>query len=119
MGFSVSRHYCMGIMVEENFYLITDKCDMDTDDHCPAPKQHLQNNCCEDEIISLPGINIVKKSSNDARENPLVPDWRLFLLTTIIFKAPLLGYKVSIPIPSPPFTFTERNILIEIQHFLI
>ncbi len=108
----------MGMMVEENYYLALDNCSMDIDDHCKKPGLHIENNCCDDEIISLPGIS-VKKTNNDAEETLLIPDWRPFLLNSIIFKISLTEEKACIPFPLPPPLSPENDILIEVQRFLI
>lgn len=47
-GFSLSRHYCLGMLVEENFYYEAESCGMDELD--ASIQNH--NSDCDDEIIA-------------------------------------------------------------------
>jgi hypothetical protein len=65
VGFSVSRHYCLGMLAEESFYhLGNESCGMI--DECDASGNHLSTHCCDDENLAIPGIQVQERSNEDS-----------------------------------------------------
>lgn len=65
IGFSVSRHYCLGMLAEESFYhLGSESCGM-TQDACDTTDNQMSTHCCEDQNLSIPGIQVQNRIGED------------------------------------------------------
>lgn len=86
-GFSVSRHYCMGMLKSESFYQPAHSCTMKAEpamasadcdgNSCSAPELPatpsnpedyqwmLELDCCQNEWLSIPGISIEKTTQHE------------------------------------------------------
>ena len=120
VGFSVSRHYCLGMLANESFYFLGDEsCGMD--DGCESSDLHLSNHCCQDENLAVPGIEV--KNRADHEEQLLNPSQ---VSTAIIAEelVPDLNHSLDSKdhlANAPPSQFhpSGKDILIRHEQFLI
>lgn len=116
VGFSVSRHYCMGDLVDESFYHIPQECGLDNDDHCGGDDEHFSKNCCEDENLVFEGIDVL--TTQQDHFNPIAAA----ILTSpyaIVGSVEKHISKNTFPNAPPPPAESGRQILIRVQRFLI
>lgn len=69
IGFSVSRHYCLGMLAEESFFHLGDEsCGME--DHglsdCGEEANFTDYDCCADDNLSIPGLQIQNRDRSEA-----------------------------------------------------
>lgn len=115
VGFSVSRHYCLGMLKTERFYAPAEKC-AGEDEHHHESEESIVMDCCADEFFAVPGLQVQSQVQENA-------------LHTIAFIAPAsfqIPLKVDVlannqeflpPSNAPPKY--GRDLLIHIQRFLI
>lgn len=117
VGFSVSRHYCMGMMVEESFYSPAHSCEMETfDEHHDGDTDHFKKNCCDDEQLIIPGIEVVNKGG--VKSFDLTKSLAL-LQSDKNYSEPVfenLDYTYTQYFPPPD---EDQNLLVLYQRFLI
>lgn len=76
MGFSLSRHYCLGILVDEHLYHSDAICEIESDIHDDCHEEHEQNHqvqqctkseggCCENIWLQVEGIDILNLSEDE------------------------------------------------------
>lgn len=66
VGFSVSHHYCMGMLKSEKFYSPIEKCASESSHLCEMPQgDHFDHGCCDSDFIAIPGISFVKNLKDD------------------------------------------------------
>ena len=108
----------MGTLVEESFYHLAERCGMVEDDHCNDSSAHLKKDCCEDESLTLSGIEVLSTSKDQSDIN-LQP--QAASLPYAIFTEPhIVRFNLHTRIHSPPdISPSGRQILIEVQRFLI
>lgn len=78
-GFSLSRHYCLGMLVEENFYYEAEACESkieQSEDDCLVSNQHTgfsieHDDCCDDEWLNVPQVEVKNISEDKNKELPL------------------------------------------------
>lgn len=76
-GFSLSRHYCLGMLVEENFYYEAESCGMesltnDFDNHsseCGSEAFEDHTSCCDDEWINVASVEVETSSKNSVDQS--------------------------------------------------
>lgn len=73
-GFSLSRHYCLGMLVEESFYFQSETCDMhrSSDSNCTDSIVIEEKDCCDDEWLQVEGIQISKTVDSETKV-PIIP----------------------------------------------
>lgn len=122
LGFSVSRHYCLGMLVKERLYAPTPvHCDMAEKATCQKTPsgEHLGHNCCDDEFWAIAGIavthipepsfSIETPSEQAAALPPVLVQHQDWLFAHHCFTEQNTG-------PPPP---SGREILVRHQRFLI
>lgn len=120
VGFSVSRHYCLGMLAEESFYhLGNESCGM-TDD-CDASGNKLSTHCCDDENIAIPGIQVQKRTNEDIGFAVSELDVSLIHKAHGSDSLPKLNHTSTPKAHAPPDQLSPkgRDILIHHQRFLI
>ncbi|MEQ9262397.1 MAG: hypothetical protein RLP14_04460 [Owenweeksia sp.] len=125
-GFSVSRHYCMGMLVEESFFDWDSGCSDQTQGVCHLQDAHhdkddsLKKNCCEDENLIINGIQVLSfsKHSISGNLNPQFFTAFLYSYLRIPFSQLLDSYTFS---NAPPDLLKRSGaeILVWVQRFLI
>ncbi len=121
LGFSVSRHYCMGNLVDEQLFAFANDCCEEKDDHCGCDENHQDDDCCDDETLIIEGLQIQSFQpkelavdfSKSLELNPIVQVNTILAPTT--YSLLPTHYFSSSP-PSPP---SGRDILVCHQRFLI
>ena len=114
-GFNFSRHYCLGILIEESFYELPQSCD----ETCSDKSEDMSLDCCKNEIISIAAISFQSLEDRKASHS--------YSATSISILAPLEALANKLPflnelnlvnraIP-PPLLCNKRQILF--QSFLI
>ena len=123
LGFSVSRHYCLGMLAEESFYhLGSETCGMEyEDDGCDTQGSHYSNHCCDDEILSIPGLQVQERQDSPENGKNLVLE-----ITSVPVAYEALReewmHEIQFTSGSPPFQPVHPNgtgLLIRYQRFLI
>lgn len=118
LGFSVSRHYCQGVLVGESFYNLGNaSCNSDKEDGCEDVCSY-NFTCCGQQQLNIAGIEVLR-SFHDSEEVKLPAQTPL--AASAIHVAPLhhaaLNPCSKIPPPAPPLSC--REILVEVQRFII
>lgn len=112
-GFSVSRHYCLGMLKSESFYTQADFC---TSHSKPDSQQErCDSDCCDEEWLSIDAIEI---------ERSVQDDTDISIPNLVLFKADLNGLvKFLNKTESPPTYLTNllltRPDLAQLQRYLI
>lgn len=131
MGFSISRHYCLGMLVEEHLYHSTEVCESKptmsschSESHSQNKAGHCQSEtkgCCENIWLQIEGIDVLgfadEKLAFSAKQNEFKAQTSFSQLLPIN-----IGLKQTIPLID--FVFLERSkavqqYLAEIQRYLI
>ena len=121
IGFSVSRHYCLGMLAEESFYhLGNESCGM-TADACDPAGDHLSNHCCDDENLAIPGVQVQQRVDDTeqitAANHPADLDLPQTYEVVVITDTNIAVHNANAP---PGHTHpTGRDILIHFERFLI
>lgn len=120
MGFTVSKHYCMGMLKNVSYYSTAEKCSFEKLS-CESEDEQVYSNfsCCYDQTLAIPGISIVK---TDEKKVNLFPSFSIS--ETLLSKSDLnfltefqiRDFEKFAPPEHSPY---QRNIIIEIQSFLI
>tara|TARA_R110001592_G_scaffold127450_1_gene339217 strand:- start:37681 stop:38106 length:426 start_codon:yes stop_codon:yes gene_type:complete len=60
MGFSLNRHYCLGMLVDEAWYYVSDECNPDHNDQEASCTESIDEfgSCCSDQWLSIGGLSI-------------------------------------------------------------
>jgi hypothetical protein len=60
MGFSLNRHYCLGMLVDEAWYYVSDQCKPDHNDQEVSCTESIDEfgSCCSDQWLSIGGLSI-------------------------------------------------------------
>lgn len=109
----------MGMLVEESFYHFADCGDL-KDDHCEDDAAHISKDCCQDENLLVAGIDITN----------IVQEKSALDFDFSAFQLPIVSHLFRLSIPkeldhspvhntSPPPFQSGRQILVEVQRFLI
>ena len=121
IGFSVSRHYCLGMLAEESFYhLGNESCGMLSSD-CASTEESLDAHCCENQNLSIPGIQIQDRLDDNKdlidQEQAIVFSNNTFNSRLIIFSPEIHSRLAN----APPENSLPRgkDLLIQNQRFLI
>lgn len=68
-GFSLSRHYCLGMLVEESLYFQSESCQADVDNHqdkdCSEDAFVDHQSCCDDEWLNVSNVEVQKQNERD------------------------------------------------------
>lgn len=120
MGFSVSKHYCLGMLQDVSYYSSADKCEFEVHS-CGTSKDQIIDDfsCCSDQTLVFPGISIVKIEEKIV---DLFPPFSIFNLSSKFNRSPFLSgfhLKVADKFHPPERLFPPRKINIDIQRFLI
>ncbi|GEM_PF-2309203 len=123
-GFSVSRHYCMGTLVTEDFFELPAQHPDDEHFQCAGMEDHhpgeekLLNSCCEDEVILISGIDVQSFSKRSSVLN--LDFFKAFIYTFQSTGLTEVFSPVTYSLP-PPDTGTRSGlqILLWVQRFLI
>ena len=118
LGFSVSRHYCMGMLVEESFYSPSDGCSDMSEDDCGSGFEMDDKGCCDDETLAVEGIQVISFLKKQVEFSPV-----------IIYPSGLCAFQ-SLPedqntyqklsfFPPPEPQPYGRGLLVKVQRFLI
>lgn len=123
LGFSVSRHYCLGMLAEESYYhLGSESCGMDhNEDGCDEGGSHFSKQCCDDQNLSIPGLQVqerLESTQADHDQLPEVPSVPAGVLTADIDWHIEPALSSSGP-PLEPIHPENAKLLIRYQRFLI
>ena len=118
LGFSVNRHYCMGMLVEESFYTPSAGCtDMDEDD-CSTSFQSEEKGCCDDETLAFEGIDVLSFVKKQLEVSPIAANFSATLPFQNWIETQNTYQKISFFPPPEPQPY-GRNLLVKVQRFLI
>lgn len=57
IGFSVSQHYCLGMLKSESFYTPAETCAIhESEGRCEKSQNSCKSNCCEDQNLTIAGL---------------------------------------------------------------
>ncbi len=110
----------MGMLKHEHFYSAAEKCHSDMDDACHSIPEQIKRNCCEDELIALPGLQVLSPTL----KHVALPSF----LAMVVDLPPTFLYEAGItqqdalPLTfanPPPLSGTGTDILVRVQRFLI
>ncbi len=115
VGFSVSRHYCLGMLKTERFYAPAEKCASETE-HNHQEEEGITMNCCADEFFAIPGLQVQSQVQKEAIHS-------IAFIAPYSFQIPLKVEALSnnqefLPPSNAPPAY-GRNLLIRVQRFLI
>ncbi len=122
VGFSVSQHYCLGMLAQESFFhLGNESCSADSDADCGAETNGISKQCCDDVNLSIPGIQVQDRNPSE-QESVALQDDRTSPFSLPDF--PNFGVVVNDDTnfskdPPPLHDSTGKRILIHQQRFLI
>ncbi len=107
----------MGMLMNESFYSLPEKCGMEATSSCTAPGESIDMGCCDDENLAFRGIEIISHSKQKLSFNlvKVVDFYSAFNLAT----ASASSYKLLSFFPPPDVLLYGRNLLIQVQRFLI
>lgn len=121
MGFSLNRHYCLGMLVDEAWYFVSNECnshDTEKEQSCEETFSS-SDSCCSEQWLSIAGVSV----SSQAIEGSVNRTDQLSSNTAVLNKAfifPASSYanigKLNSP-NGPPLLIKE--IVIEYQRYLI
>lgn len=117
VGFSVSRHYCMGMLMDESFYGVSEGCGMIADDDCDNNKESIRMNCCDDENLVFAGIDVISIIKNKLDAAPAFIAH--FPIVDNVFPDQNISYEQLSFFPPPEPQPYGRNLLVKVQRFLI
>lgn len=121
MGFSLNRHYCLGMLVEESWYHASNECKPSHNDKKETCGESIDpfGSCCSDLWITIEALTVNSQLKKDDPSD----------LGNLRFKKISLSYvslaKVfqDLPLRHNPVDhstyFSNNNILIRYQRFLI
>ena len=121
MGFSLNRHYCLGMLVDEAWYFVSNDCQPHDTEKKQSCKESISStdSCCSDQWISIAGVSISSQTPQGTNEYLDLPN-----NTAIALKEPWIlpnSYEAKIgklnSSVGPPLRIQE--IVIEYQRFLI
>jgi len=129
MGFSLSRHYCLGLLVEEHLYHSEEICELESSRHSDCHEEHADNHssctendngCCEDVWLQVEGIDVINQiESNWQIQLPLA----VFAEFEPVFTSSFTPHFYTIQSasnPDPPgATLGTSQYLASIQRYLI
>lgn len=112
-GFSVSRHYCLGMLKSESFYTQADFCSSHADTN--TKQESCDSDCCDEEWLSVAAIEIERSVQDELQIDIPKVD---FQISTLITFSPR---QYDIPYPPPNFENHRLTLpdLAQIQRFLI
>ncbi|WP_143764623.1 HYC_CC_PP family protein [Owenweeksia hongkongensis] len=117
VGFSVSRHYCMGMLMDESFYSISEGCEVATGDDCDNPEESIKTDCCDDENLIFAGIDVISIIKKQLDFTPALPE---VFSPNFAFTIPQnTDYKLLSFFPPPEPLPYGKNLLVKVQRFLI
>ncbi len=117
VGFSVNRHYCMGMLMDESFYSLPDDCGMQTNDTCEKPASSIDMGCCDDENLAFAGIDVISSVKKQLSFSPAnVAPLRVSLAALSQQNS---NHTKSFVFPPPEPLPYGRNLLVQVQRFLI
>ncbi|MDZ7847964.1 MAG: hypothetical protein U5L96_15100 [Owenweeksia sp.] len=119
LGFSVSRHYCKGMLVQEHFYKMQSHgCCIDEDATCHDEQEQIAAKCCDEQQLSLPGIEVKRLSTENQK---FLPKPASTTLCFTVANDPQAGLSQATDIPSagPPLKPHGKKLLIAVQRFII
>ena len=114
MGFSVSQHYCLGMLKSESFYSPADKCANHQNQDSCAPKEfQFESNCCKDQNLNIKALEFKRFSNLEfvSLAKPLGVTILPYSFKDANAKQPLFKDHLNLP---PP-----KKLLITIQRFQI
>ncbi len=117
VGFSVNRHYCMGMLMDESFYSIADGCGMESDDTCEEPAESFDLGCCDDENLALAGIDVISFSKK--QKDLLCVNIVQQSFTYVAAQPQTTNRKPFTFFPPPEPLPYGRDLLVQVQRFLI
>lgn len=114
-GVTISRHYCMGTLVETAYYTEAGSCHKQAVKECRAGEHFEKKGCCEDEELSFPGIKL---------ENTPAKKWIFFPPLLSLLRPTTIAYtdfrKDPQPLRPKVYPLAAGNeLLIKVQRFLI
>jgi hypothetical protein len=118
MGFSVNKHYCLGMLKAESFYVPAEKCYMaPAESTCGNFEKIATPDCCQDETLSIAGINF-QRIVDEVSEKVLAKTSLAIVffqdhLPNALLKKDASWYLLAQHIPPP------LNLQIQFQQFLI
>jgi hypothetical protein len=120
MGFSLNRHYCLGMLVDEAWYHVSDECLPDHNDQSDTCDDSIETfgSCCSDlwisiealavnsqldreELIELSDLRFTKRSLIDAQLNKVLDDIQQW--QNLLDYSPHLHYKNKIIVDNQQF----------------
>lgn len=119
LGVSVNRHYCLGILVDESYYLPTEGCPSMEEDACFSTEVHSHKSCCDDEQILIPGLEVQQQLKEEftIANNFIVPQPHYQILENSFYNHKVKSVHT---LPRPPSLPTNgRTILTDVQRFII
>lgn len=117
VGFSVHRHYCMGMLMDESFYTMTESCGDEADNHCETPSNHIKSGCCDDENLVFSGIDVISIVKKQLDVGPVIA--ALIPSVSNSVEPQSTDYKLLSFFPPPEPQPYGKNLLVKVQRFLI
>ncbi len=121
MGFSLNRHYCLGMLVDEAWYFVSEQCSPEHSEAEDSPQENICSSfpCCSDQWVSIAGVSVNAQLVEDESENSLQLEKHQAQLKEIS-QSPSYSFEESGTVKKsngPPICIKE--IVIEYQRFLI
>jgi len=121
MGFSLNRHYCLGTIVDETWYYVSNDCKpehKDQEGNCRESADYF-GSCCTDQWLSVSGlsINSLPQENKLSRRNKLKVIAATFSSVTAQSSLNTVRKVAANPLKNPPLLLKE--IIIEYQRLLI
>jgi len=107
----------MGMLMDESFYTISEKCGTEVDKHCDKPDSHVTKGCCDDENLVFAGIDVISIVKKQLDVAPYVV--AQFPVIANAFAPQNTNYKNLSFFPPPEPQPYGRNLLVKVQRFLI
>lgn len=121
MGFSLNRHYCLGMLVDEAWYYVSDECKPNQNNQEASCTESIDEfgSCCSDQWLSIGGLSV----NSFAQEKQVSKRINFKQLSHTLLKIKFFRYlneakhaKTWVGEDPPIFS---QNIIIAYQRFLI
>lgn len=121
MGFSLNRHYCLGMLVDEVWYYVSDECQPNHNDRETSCTESIDEfgSCCSDKWLSIEGLSVNSKTAEQqALQNVKFKDIKPVLANASFLK-PRTNAKVLARGIDKERRLPSQNIIIKYHRFLI
>lgn len=123
MGFSLSRHYCLGMLVDEAWYYVSESCERHSDFELKTEscRENIEESltCCSDSWLSVAALSIQSSSQKELSSKCISTSHYLKPNSGAIINTPYAASEIDfLKKSSPPLT-EGTDILIQYQRLLI